>query len=355
MIGSIYITGQIGTYDNVPGVELIDVITQVKKQPDALEFNVHINSEGGLVDVGFDIYDYLKTLGKPITTIGSGIVASVATVIFMAGDKRIVRENTPFMIHLPWGGSIGTADELELFADELRAVEKRMISFYTKALSIDEAAITPLLKNETWLTMQNLQDLGFITSAPVAAAAKTYFKKPNNNMTGTFTEKDKNWMESLFERVLGKSKKPDILNKVVQDANGASIDFTDLPDDGVIEVGQMATIDGEPANGEYVMPDGFTYVFEAGELKEIKDPEGDEELAQQVAALTEENEQLTAERDEAVQALATMRKDVEELKKQIFSKYKPEGKKPQASNKRQNEPVDRAAGAREYLNKKRNK
>lgn len=76
MTGNIYISGQIGTFDGVPGVELIDVIGQVKKQPQASAFNVHINSEGGLVDVGFYIYHYLKTLGKHITTIGSGIVAS---------------------------------------------------------------------------------------------------------------------------------------------------------------------------------------------------------------------------------------------------------------------------------------
>ena len=101
MTGNIYISGQIGSFDGTPGIELIDVVSQVKKQPKATAFNVHINSEGGLVDVGFDIYHYLKSLGKPITTIGSGIVASIATVIFMAGSKRLIRENTPFMIHLP--------------------------------------------------------------------------------------------------------------------------------------------------------------------------------------------------------------------------------------------------------------
>jgi ATP-dependent Clp protease protease subunit len=156
MTGNIYISGQIGTFDGTTGVALIDVVSQVKKQPEATAFNVHINSEGGLVDVGFDIYQYLKSLKKPITTIGSGIVASIATVIFMAGDKRQVRENTPFMIHLPWGGSMGTADELEQFADQLRAIEKKMVGFYTKALNVQEQAIMPLLKNETWLTGRKL-------------------------------------------------------------------------------------------------------------------------------------------------------------------------------------------------------
>ena len=55
---------------------------QVKRQPEATRFDVYINSEGGLVDVGFDIYNYLRSLGLPITTIGSGMVASIATVNF---------------------------------------------------------------------------------------------------------------------------------------------------------------------------------------------------------------------------------------------------------------------------------
>jgi ATP-dependent Clp protease protease subunit len=358
MTGNIYISGQIGTYDNVPGVELIDIIGQVMKQPGATEFNVLINSEGGLVDVGFDIYDYLKSLGKPITTIGSGIVASIATVIFMAGDKRQVRENTPFMIHLPWGGSMGTADDLEQFADQLRAIEKKMISFYKSALNMEESAIVPLLKNETWLSPEQLSTLGFTTTQPFQAVAKTYLK-PNINMNGAFTERDKSWLEGLFEKVLGKSKKPDILNKVLQDGTGTSIDFTDLPDDGVIEVGQKATVDGNPADGEYVMPDGFTYVFTAGELTEIKDPEQEvENNAELAAALAEkdrlEQELATTKADLATAntALATMKTNVTDLKKQIFSKFPIDVKKAKAS-KKDDEPADRTAGLREYLTEKR--
>ena len=94
MTGNIYINGSIGTfYDengNVldQGVNLLDVILQVKNQPKAEAFKVYIDSPGGYVDVGFEIYDYLKSLNKPITTIGQGLVASIATVIFMAGGHK---------------------------------------------------------------------------------------------------------------------------------------------------------------------------------------------------------------------------------------------------------------------------
>jgi len=339
MTGNIYITGQIGTFDGTPGVALVDVVGQVKKQPQATAFNVHINSEGGLVDVGFDIYHYLKSLKKPITTIGSGIVASIATVIFMAGNKRLVRENTPFMIHLPWGGSMGTADELEQFADQLRGIEKQMVGFYKKTLNVQEQAIMPLLKNETWLTDTQLAALGFTTSRQVKAAAKAFIN--TNSMRGTFTDKDRHWMEGLFTKVLGKFKSAHIYNKVVQDATGAEIDFTDLPDDGVVEIGATATVDGAPAEGEYLLPDGFTYVFEAGALTEIIEPEVDAE-APAAASLRAENKNLKRQ-------LNVIRNEVLALKKQVGSRYSIDGKKVAA---RKSGAADRTTGMKQYLQNK---
>lgn len=339
MTGNIYISGQIGTFDGVAGVELIDVIGQVKKQPDATAFNVHINSEGGLVDVGFDIYNYLTSLGKPITTIGSGIVASIATVIFMAGSQRLIRENTPFMIHLPWGGSMGTADELERFADQLRSIEKKLVGFYTRSLNLEEQALLPLLKNETWLTPNQLTTLGFTTSRQVKAAAKAFFK--TNSMNGTFSERDRHWMESLFTKVLGKFKNAHVFNKVVQDATGTEIDFTDLPDDAVIEVGAIATVDGKPAEGEYILPDGFTYVFAKGELTEIVEPEEDAEAEE----LKKENKNLKRQ-------LNSIRNEVLALKRQVTSNFSVDGKK--AAYRKSGE-ADRTAGMKEYLRSKKGK
>lgn len=66
MTGNIYISGQIGTFDGVPGVELIDVIGQVKKQPQATAFNVHINCEVVTVN-GVTAGDFiLATTSDPI-------------------------------------------------------------------------------------------------------------------------------------------------------------------------------------------------------------------------------------------------------------------------------------------------
>ena len=272
MVGKIYISGLIGTYGEERGIELIDVITQVKKQPTATSFEVYINSEGGVVDTGFDIYNYLKSLGLPITTIGSGMVASIATVIFMSGNKRIVKPNTEFMIHLPMGGiEYATADEMEAHAKGTREVENKIVQFYSKELGLGKEAITPLLKNETWLNSNQLNDLGFLTSeSEIKIEARAIIKNKSkiNKMS------KKNVLTAILAKMLGTT-----VNKMIFSADDKEISFADIPEDGVIEVGARATIDGSPIGGteeepvEIVGADTKTYVFVDSVVTEIREVE----------------------------------------------------------------------------------
>lgn len=356
MIGNIYITGQIGTFDDVTGVSLLDVVDQVKKQPDAVKFNVYINSEGGLRDTGMDIYNYLKALPQPKKTIGVRMVASIATVIFLAGDERELQDNTQFMIHNPWITIEGNAEELRLYSEELLKVEKDLASFYKKVLNIEDEVIQPLMRDESWLTVEQLTTLGFLTAAPVTITPKAYFKTIDK-MNG-FSEKDKHWMEGLFAKVLGKFK-PEVKNKLVQDATGTEIDFGELEDDAAIEVGATATIDGAPAEGEYVMPDGSTYVFSAGELTEIRPEESEDE---DVAALREENENLKEQLQAANTAKASAEKrlsdiegEVKNLKSKVMSKMKIDTTKNKQRTPDGGDDDDRAAGIRAYLKDKKGK
>jgi len=361
MTGKININGQIGSFDNITGVELIDVISQVKAQPNATGFNVYINSEGGLVDVGFDIHNYLKALGKPINTIGSGMVASIATVIFMAGARRQILPNTQFMIHNPFGAAQGNADDLKVYLSELQKVEKQILDFYKSSLNLEDEALVPLLRNETWLTQDQLNVLGFVNSEPLKIEAKAVFKINNKNEMN-MTEQDKSWIESTFNALLAKFQKKPIA-KMVQDSTGVTLDFAELGEDEPITVGAMATVEGAPADGEYVMPSGETYVFTAGELTEIVAAEGDnEEMADLKRKLEEANAALEAKNSES-SVLETenkelkaknleIEKDVKAFKAQITSKFegggKKEGKKPQNN-------TDRSAGLKEYLKEKKGK
>lgn len=354
MEGTIYINGLIGSYEDQKGTELIDIIQQVKSQTGATSFRVHINSEGGVVDTGFDIFNYLKSLQLPITTVGSGLVASIATVIFMAGDTRILTSGTQFMIHSPMGGIDGTADEIEAYAQSVRDCENKLIKFYTNQTGLGTDAIAPLLRNETWLTNEQATSLGFATLLNDPILAKAYLKLNNDK---SMTKEDKSWIEEKFSAILNSFKKQ-IVNVVLQDANGVAIDFTEVAEGETPAVGAVATIDGQPAEGEYVMPDGNTFIFVAGALTEIVlvadlNEELDalrKQLADKEAEL-QANATKIAEQEEVITNIV---KEVKELKAGITSRFNDDKKKDKKDG--DDDPiVNHAASALENLKNKRRK
>lgn len=337
MRGKIFINGTIGKVkDEKESVDLIDIITQVKRQPDAVAFDVFINSEGGNVFVGYDIYNYLKSLKVPIRTIGQGVVASISTVIFMAGEVREVMPNTLFMIHLPFGTTQGTAEELEAFAKKVKKWESDLVDFYVKALNVQKEAILPLMKAETFLNMEQLMDLGFITQKPLEIAAKANITKPKKDkkMKG---KKNTDILEKILNVLKGKKDDDAIENKMVYTAENKEVVFPDLADEDEVVVGENATVDGQPAEGEIVMQDGRTFVFEKGELKEIKEAAGGEDddppAPEAMAEMQKKLDEMATKLDSIQNKYDTLKKDSEKNEKilaqlgEITSEYEEEESK----------------------------
>ena len=306
MKGNIYINGLIGTIRDSEnlivenGVELLDVILQVKNQPKAESFNVFINSPGGSVNTGFEIYDYLTSLSKPIKTIGQGMVASIATVIFMAGEERELRKGTDFFLHLPRGGVNGSSDDINLYASMIKDVEAKILKFYQDNTGLTANEILPLLQKETFLTDVEAFKLGFANIKALEIEPVAYFNE--NKLTPKQMSKESK--KGIWNKLQDLFKEEGVLNKIVYDAEQKEIDFYDLADDDSVAVGDKARVDGQDAEGSFVVPDAenadasVTYVFAAGELTEIVAPEAEtetgEEEADPMAALKEENEALKA-------------------------------------------------------------
>lgn len=363
MEGNIYINGLIGTiYDGSglvidKGVELIDVIKQVQNNSLADVFNVYINSEGGVVETGFEIYDYLKSLNKPINTIGIGQVASIATVIFMAGSKRILKPMTNFLIHLPMIGIEGFLNSQDLAdaTEKITVVEKQLLDFYKKQTGLNEEALLPLLKKETSLTPSDAFDLNFATEyIAELSQAVAYFKPININTNNKMTNEDKSWLEKLFAPILNKGGNQ-IVNITVTDADGVIIDFPDVQEGTEPKVTDKATVDGSPAGGEYLLPDGRKFTFAAGELIEITDASSDPaEDSQEMMDLKAENETLKADLDASKLAFVNLEKSVVNLKKQITSRFdivnKKEAKK---EDEQEKDPANRAEGIMNRIKQKK--
>lgn len=307
----IYIYGIIDSFQDKNSsdwgyVNLTNVRDQVEKQKEKEEIVVHIHSEGGVVTEGFAIHDYLRSQNKPITTIIDGTCASIATVILLAGDKRIGTENSKPFIHNPWGMAGGDKEEMRKYADDLEQIEEEIATFYAAKTKLSKDEALELMKNETSFTTEQCLSNGFLTEINSVMRAVALLK-PNNNNKKMSTEKmTEEKVQSLIDKGIEKIsnlfKTSEVQNKTVTDATGVEILFPDVEEDAAIEVEQTATIDGAAAEGEVLMPNGETYVFESGVLKEIKEaeeaPEEDvEALKQKITDLETENESLKGEKN----------------------------------------------------------
>lgn len=130
---------------------------------------VLISSDGGDVTEGVAIGSMLEMYPGKVETLGVGLVASIATVPLMSGDVVKMTKNSFLMIHSPWGGAIGTADEMRNTADTLEKMDDMLVGFYVDSIRKRKKAgddtpmrVKEMMAAETWLTAQQAQELGFI-------------------------------------------------------------------------------------------------------------------------------------------------------------------------------------------------
>lgn len=126
--------------------------------------HVYINSYGGEVAEGLAIYNALKRHKAKIITHTDGFACSIASVIFMAGDERIMSTASLLMIHNAWTYAKGNANELRKQADDLDVITQASINAYMMDINITEDELKQLLDNETWLSPQSALDMNFCTS-----------------------------------------------------------------------------------------------------------------------------------------------------------------------------------------------
>lgn len=220
-IAKLNIEGYIGGSDMVSlfsGAETFN-LAALKRFLDTLEedvtdIHVYINSGGGSVVEGWAIYDKLKTSGKKITTIGEGMVGSIATIIFMAGDYRKLHENSRFFIHNPyWQPDSPTpmeADDLISLGESLQAEQKKILDFYSAQTGKAVEELEPLMQKATDLTSTQAIELGFAneiistsvnyTPYKLVAFVDTKENKPKQTKMNK-TENSVSWIKRGFTKL----------------------------------------------------------------------------------------------------------------------------------------------------------
>ncbi len=128
-----------------------------------------INSGGGSVTEGMAMADLISSYPNEKTTTGIGLVASIATVVLLAGKKVKMTENSFMMIHRPWSYSVGNSDELEATAELLDKMEEKLLDIYVNAVNKRKGEemnlrkkIKKMMAAETWMTAEEAKDFGFI-------------------------------------------------------------------------------------------------------------------------------------------------------------------------------------------------
>lgn len=127
--------------------------------------NVNINSYGGEVAEGLAIYNALKRHSAKVVTRCDGFACSIASVIFMAGDERIMYDASLLMIHNAWTSVWGAnAEELRKQADDLDTITQASKNAYLSGVNITEEELSVLMDAETWISANDALDMGFATS-----------------------------------------------------------------------------------------------------------------------------------------------------------------------------------------------
>ena len=161
----IYIYGDITSVpveDN--DVSAYSLVQDINGLEDVDRINVYINSYGGEVGEGLAIYNALKRHPAKVRTYCDGFAASIASVIFCAGDERYMYPASFLMIHNAWISTAGNADELRKDADNLDKLSEGAVSVYLTVLkNATEKELRDMLAAETWLTPQEALRYGFAT------------------------------------------------------------------------------------------------------------------------------------------------------------------------------------------------
>lgn len=125
-----------------------------------------INSPGGAVDSGFAIWDQIKLMTSPVTTLVTGLAASMGSVLSLVGGKgkRLATPNSRIMIHQPsiHGVIRGQATDLEIHAKEILKTRDALIDLYVQATGQEPKVIEKALDRDTWLTAKEALDFGLL-------------------------------------------------------------------------------------------------------------------------------------------------------------------------------------------------
>ena len=236
----VYLFNEIGMW-GVTAQDFIKDIKEYKGQP----MDLHVNCVGGDVFDGMAIYNVLKKRTQKTTVYVEGIAASMGGIIALAGDEVIMSENSLYMIHNAWGGTMGEASDMRKYANILEKLSNESADIYSKKTGLPIEQVKDMMNEETWMNAEEALGFGFIDSISdaVKVAAKVDVSKFKNitsdkvkqtlniNLKNSkMTEDLKNWFNNKVEEIISSVSKSD---ETVESTGNVEVEVTIVDEEEV--------------------------------------------------------------------------------------------------------------------------
>ena len=149
--------------DNVASLVTAQLLFLESENPNK-EISFYINSPGGLVTAGLGIYDTMQYINSPVSTLCIGQASSMGSFLLAAGEKgkRYSLPNSRIMVHQPSAGFQGQATDIEIHANEVLSLKKRLNEIYSKHTGQSADDIKKALERDNFMTPESAKEFGLI-------------------------------------------------------------------------------------------------------------------------------------------------------------------------------------------------
>ena len=245
-----------------------ETLGDLKKQAgDISKFDtlvVEIASPGGSVSEGLDIMVWLDSLsgqGKRIVTVVTANSYSIASLIMLVADIKLISNSGKVMVHNPMVPLLEyvNANDLQQYIDNLRALENTMYELYEFFTGLNKEQIKTLMDKETYLSPQEAVEYGFADMV-VDIKPKSYEMTANNNLNKINMSKTLN----ILNKVIGMVNKSEFINQIYSDLEGGEVEIFQA-DPSTYAVGDRTSME----EGEVVLSDGSKLTIVEGKISEI--------------------------------------------------------------------------------------
>ena len=157
----VFVVGPIN--DNIASLVTAQLLFLESEDPKK-DISLYINSPGGLVTAGLGIYDTMQYIKPEVSTLCIGQAASMGSFLLSAGKKgkRFSLPNSRIMVHQPSAGYQGQATDIEIHANEVMSLKKRLNEIYSKHTGKAVEEIKSALERDNFMTPENAKEFGLI-------------------------------------------------------------------------------------------------------------------------------------------------------------------------------------------------